>query len=45
MADKYKIDMPIVKAINSIIFNNEPVEEVIKRLMGRSKKSEEFHKN
>lgn len=44
MADKYKIDMPIVKAINSIIFNNEPVEEVIKRLMGRSKKSEEFHK-
>ena len=45
MADKYKIDMPIVKAINSIIFDNEPVEEVIKRLMGRSKKSEEFHKN
>ncbi len=40
LADKYEVEMPIVKAVNEILFEGKSVEEGINDLMMRDKKTE-----
>jgi glycerol-3-phosphate dehydrogenase (NAD(P)+) len=40
LAQKKKIDMPIVTEVYKIIFENKPAKRAMKDLMGRSLKSE-----
>lgn len=40
LANKYNLQMPIVTAVNEVLFNDLPVKKAVALLMGRSKKSE-----
>lgn len=40
LAEKYEVDMPIIQAVNEILFMNKPAGEAVKELMMRDKKSE-----
>ncbi|MDC7295165.1 MULTISPECIES: NAD(P)H-dependent glycerol-3-phosphate dehydrogenase [unclassified Butyrivibrio] len=40
LAEKYDVEMPIVKGVNDILFNGKSPEEVLNELMMRDKKAE-----
>ncbi len=40
LSQKYNVDMPIVKEINEVLFNNKPVKEALKDLFERDAKLE-----
>lgn len=40
LAQKYKIDMPIIEEVNEILFENKPAKDAVKDLMFRDKKPE-----
>ncbi|RIP34294.1 NAD(P)H-dependent glycerol-3-phosphate dehydrogenase [Staphylococcus gallinarum] len=40
LAKKHEVEMPITEALYSVLFENTPVTESVKDLMGRGKKSE-----
>ena len=40
LADKYNVDMPIIREANAILYQNADPKEAVLRLMGRDKKSE-----
>ena len=40
LAEKYDVEMPIVKGVNDILFNGKSPEEVLNELMMRDKKTE-----
>ena len=42
LAKKYNVDMPIVEAVNEVLFDNKPAEEAMWELMEREQ-TNEFH--
>lgn len=40
LSEKYNIDMPIVSAVNEVLFNGRPASEAVSMLMVRDKKDE-----
>ena len=40
LAKKYQVEMPIIEAVNRVLFENVPVKEAVAGLMHREKKSE-----
>ena len=40
LADKYQIEMPIIRAVNQVLFENKPAREAVNELMQRVKKDE-----
>lgn len=40
LSKKEKVEMPITEALYHVLFENEPVENAVKALMGRTKKAE-----
>ena len=40
LSEKYKVQMPIVKAVNQVLFEGKPAKEALNELMVREKKSE-----
>ncbi len=40
LAEKYNIEMPIVEAVNAVLFDNLPAKDAVFELMTRSKKDE-----
>ncbi|RKM57099.1 NAD(P)H-dependent glycerol-3-phosphate dehydrogenase [Butyrivibrio sp. X503] len=40
LAEKYEVEMPIIKAVNEILFDGKPPKEAVKDLMLRDKKIE-----
>ena len=40
LSEKYQIDMPIVTAVNEVLFENRPAAEAVSKLMIRDKKDE-----
>ena len=40
LADKYEVDMPIIQAVNAVLFADKPAREAVLELMMRDKKSE-----
>lgn len=40
LAEKYEVDMPIIKAVNEVLFADKPAREAVLELMMRNKKSE-----
>lgn len=40
LAGKYEVDMPIIQAVNAVLFENKPAREAVLELMMRDKKSE-----
>lgn len=40
LSKKENVEMPITEALYHVLFENQPVEEAVKALMGRTKKSE-----
>ena len=40
LAEKYEVDMPIIKEVNEVLFNNKSAREAVLGLMMRDKKSE-----
>ena len=40
LAKEVGVDMPITAALYSVLFENRPVDESVKDLMGRGKKAE-----
>ena len=40
LAEKYKIDMPIVQEVNKVLFEDKPAKEALADLMLRDKKIE-----
>ena len=41
LAKQYHVDMPIIEAVNKVLFENKPVKEAADELMVRDKKSED----
>ena len=40
LAGKYEVDMPIIEAVNKVLFENKSVKEAAAELMMRDRKSE-----
>ena len=40
LAEKYGVDMPIVEAVNRVLFEEKPAREAVKELMARDKRAE-----
>ncbi|MDD3277859.1 MAG: NAD(P)-dependent glycerol-3-phosphate dehydrogenase [Lachnospiraceae bacterium] len=40
LSQKYKIDMPIIKIVNQVLFENKPASDAVKELMLRDRKDE-----
>ena len=40
LAEKYKVDMPIVEEVNAVLFQDKPAKEALEDLMIRDKKIE-----
>ena len=40
LAEKYEVEMPIITAVNEILFDGKSLEEAVKDLMMRDKKTE-----
>lgn len=40
LSEKYQVDMPIIKEVNKVLFENKPAKEAVKDLMLRDKKIE-----
>lgn len=40
LAEKYGVDMPIVEAVNRVLFEEKPAKEAVKELMARDKRAE-----
>ena len=40
LAEKYEVEMPIIEAVNDILFNGKTLQDAIKDLMLRDKKTE-----
>lgn len=40
LARKYNVDMPIIEAVNQVLFEDKPAKEAVKELMLRDKRSE-----
>ncbi len=43
LAEKYQVEMPIIKEVNQVLFEGKSVKEAVHELMGREKRSE--HEN
>ena len=40
LAEKYEVEMPIITAVNEILFDGKSLQEAVKDLMMRDKKTE-----
>lgn len=40
LSEKFNLDLPIIEAVNDVLFNNKDAEQVVKNLMSRQKKDE-----
>lgn len=40
LAQKYEVDMPIIEAVNKVLFEDKPVKEAVSELMLRDKRAE-----
>ena len=40
LAEKYEVEMPIIMAVNDILFAGKPLQEAVQDLMMRDKKTE-----
>lgn len=40
LAQKYNVDMPIIEAVNQVLFADKPAKEAVRELMQRDKRSE-----